>query len=204
VIARRLQGNKRLGRRFFIQCEGKVTERDYVAALRQHFKIPREKVVLLSHHGTDPLTIVEELISHRKALGNGFAEGDQMWAIFDVDEHLQNDRPRFFRAIEQAKNHDILLAPTNPSFEYWLCSHFNYHTASIDRKAARAQAQTWLPGYDKALDQKMRGLLMEALSTALENAEKLEKRNAEPGYRDDPYRNPCTSFHHMVNDIQAG
>ncbi|HEY4028242.1 MAG TPA: RloB family protein, partial [Candidatus Dormibacteraeota bacterium] len=71
---------------------------------------------------------------------------DQVWCIFDVDEH-----PDVAAAVDQARGNGIELAVSNPSFELWALLHFRDHRAHLGRQQARTLLKTHLPTYDKRL-----------------------------------------------------
>jgi len=55
---------------------------------------------------------------HRARLA-WYERADQVWAVFDRDEHLHFDE-----AIDLCQNNDIHIGRSNPCFEVWLILHF--------------------------------------------------------------------------------
>lgn len=81
-----------------------------------------------------------------KSRRDEFLAYDEVWCVFDVDEH-----PHLHDARQQARDNGIDLAVSNPCFELWALLHFQDHTAHIERADARRRLKRHLPGYEKAL-----------------------------------------------------
>src|SRR5688572_17963050 len=121
-----------------VVCEGAVTERAYLESLRRHFA-NRLVRIRFDDRGAVPLTLVERAIELRTQAeadaartDDGFLRYDEVWCVFDVDEHPNLDASRRL-AIEAG----IEIALSNPCFELWLLLHFVTHTAYVTRSEAR-------------------------------------------------------------------
>ena len=100
-------------RRLILFCEGEKTEIEYFEASR---RICSSTLIAVETHGGVgvPYTIAEKAVERAKALGlaprsrrkkDSYEERDQVWAIFDRDEH-----PRFKEAVMKLKSRTSELA----------------------------------------------------------------------------------------------
>ena len=99
--------------KLLIYCEGKNTEPAYFEGLARAFG--NRLVQVNTERGAGvPKTLVEKALARKKSLGrpqNSFEEGDQIWVVFDMDEH-----PLVLEALNLAKSHSIGVAYSNPCF----------------------------------------------------------------------------------------
>jgi len=87
---------------------------------------------------------------------------DEVWAMFDVDEH-----PKLKEAIELADREGVKVAVSNPCFELWALLHFEDQRGHIERKKLRERLKRHMKGYDKELDfSKLRDTYEAALTRA--------------------------------------
>ena len=118
-------------RRFIIVCEGMNTEPAYFEALKS--KIDDAMVVIRIEPASGvPMTIAKRTVqitkeerSRRRQRGarDSFEERDEVWAVFDRDEH-----PDFQAAINLCADHGVKVARSNPCFEVWIILHrADYH-----------------------------------------------------------------------------
>lgn len=135
-------------RKFIIFSEGKNTEPDYFRALERDLIGALLDLEIVGAAGT-PMTIAEkacERLSTMKRRGrkqSSFEEGDQVWAVFDRDEH-----PRVSEAIERCRVSGIGLAFSDPCFEVWLILHFRDFDRPDDRHQVQAALSKECSGYD--------------------------------------------------------
>src|SRR4051812_45462119 len=139
-------------RRILVVCEGGVTEAGYFKNLRAAFRNPLV-VVEIDDQGGVPKTLVERAAARKreaerdaKSRRDEFLSYDEVWCVFDVDEH-----PHLPDARQQARDNGIELAVSNPCFELWALLHFQDHTAHIERGDARRRLRQHLPEYEKSL-----------------------------------------------------
>jgi hypothetical protein len=185
--------------RVLIVCEGRETERGYFKAFQHEVRNPRVHVEVARETGV-PRTVVEEAIRlKREAEGDAKRQRDEnllwdeVWGVFDVDEHPHLDQAR-----QLAEHHGIALAVSNPCFELWALLHFQDQRAHIERHKARVALQGRLPGYDKALDFPK---VHPGYSDASRRAEQLDRdaeRHGKPG------RNPTTGVYRLTEVIRSG
>jgi len=131
-----------------VVCEGELTEPDYFKSLRREW---RSHVNLVAHGVGVPLTVVEAAVAQRdKAKEEAKLKHDlnlafdEVWCVFDRDEH-----PNVCEAFELAARNQLKVAFSNPCFEIWLLLHFRDQRAHIERSKLQAQCREIIPGFDK-------------------------------------------------------
>lgn len=179
-------------------CEGEKTEPLYLKDLKNHARNPLIHIEALGAAG-DPITVVETAIKRRRAardeakrLRDENLLWDQVWAVFDVDDH-----PRLDDALKLAAAGDIQLAVSNPCFELWGLLHFADQRGHIDRKKLRAALRLHLPRYDKELPF---GKMHPGYDDAVRRARELDQQAERAGR---PGRNPTTGVHLLTEIIRT-
>lgn len=179
-------------------CEGRVTEPKYLREFQHHVRNPRVHVEVAKETGV-PLTVVQEALRLRteaqmeaKRQRDEYLAWDQVWGVFDVDDH-----PNMEEALELAKREDIQVAVSNPCFELWALLHFQDQQASIPRNKLRQALKIYLPEYEKALDF---SALQGAYDAAVARAQALERTALRLG---EPGRNPSTGIFTLTETIRA-
>ena len=190
-------------RRFILFCEGENTETKYFKAIR---RICSSTLIAVETHGGVgvPYTIAEKAIERAKALGlaprsrrkkDSYEERDQVWAIFDRDEH-----PRFKEAVMKCEEQNVGVGRSNPCFELWLILHEQDYDRAEDRhamqKALAKLRQEYDPDGSKTPD-------CDDLVKRVEAAEQRGERglqNRESG--GDPYGNPSTTVGLLTHAIR--
>jgi hypothetical protein len=183
-------------RRILIVCEGRETEPGYFKALRDHARNRLVHVQIAKETGV-PLTVVQiairlrnEALVESKAQRDENLRFDDVWGVFDVDDH-----PGLKQALALAKAENIEVAMSNPCFELWALLHFQEQNAHLSRQKARAKLQVHLPGYDKKLN-------FNRLKPHHEEAMKRAERLWSAALRDEqPDRNPTTGVYRLAGSI---
>jgi hypothetical protein len=182
--------------RILIVCEGRVTERQYFKAFQHQVRNPRVHVEVSKETGV-PLTVVQcavrlrnEAISEAKRERDENLLWDQVWGVFDVDEH-----PNLDKAVDLAESEGIQLAISNPSFELWALLHFQEQRAFASRQQVRASLKTYLPDYEKLLDFEV---MHPHYAEALRRAQELDH---DAGVHGASGRNPATGVHRLTQTI---
>jgi hypothetical protein len=175
-------------------CEGSKTEPAYFHELR---RAERRQVELEIVPAGTPKTVVERAVEMqkeaiRKARKDPFLGYDQVWCVFDIDEH-----PLVPDAIQQARDHKIELAISNPCFELWALLHFQDHQAHIERDRLRDICQRHMPRYGKIIPFSD---LFAHIDTAINRAEELDRIHER---RDTPGGNPSTGVYRLVRSIRS-
>jgi hypothetical protein len=132
---RRDQGNRQEQKRFLIYCEGKVTERLYLGALRRELRIPG--VQFGAVHG-EPLGLVKAAIAHKERAPRSAADKctpyDEVWCVLDVE--APSPHPSLDRALSLADRQGVRCAISNPCFELWLILHVQDERRRLDTDEA--------------------------------------------------------------------
>lgn len=160
-------------RDILVFAEGAVTEEIYLIFWKRRFK-RRVNIEIHELHGT-PLSLVKKAVevkteNERAARRKGKAH-DEVWCVFDVDEH-----PYLRETMQLAAAHDIKLAISNPCIELWFLLHFVDQTAFIERHKAQREATAAL-GCKKNLTDKALDLLEENFETAKARARALDAKH---------------------------
>lgn len=190
---RRAKPTRAPKRRFIIYCEGEKTEPGYFGALRQLFK--NSLLIEIEPVGGVAMTVARDAVARaqREGLAQGsrkpkdsFAENDQIWAIFDRDEH-----PNFENAVAHCETRGVKVGRSNPCFELWLILHEEQYDRPDDRDGVCARLRELRPEYDpnggKSCD--WQNMILR-LAEAEERAEKqIALRNRDSS----PYGRPSTT-----------
>lgn len=190
-------------RRFILFCEGRNTEPAYFDALRRACSSALVAVEARPGVGV-PYTIATRAVEHARDLGLGrrrrrkkdsYEEADQVWAVFDRDEH-----PRFNEAVAHCESNGIGVARSDPCFELWLILHERDHDRPDHRRAVQEVLEELRPEYDadgaKTPD-------CDNLVTRVEQAEQradtqLRRREQEGN----PFGNPSTTVGRLTRAIR--
>jgi hypothetical protein len=137
-------------RRFVVYCEGRNTEPAYFDALKRSFT---NALIDLEVIPTGvPMTIAEHAVVRAKREGlargsrkprNSFELADQVWAVFDRDEH-----PNFSEAITLCERYGVKIGRSNPCFEIWLILHEEDYQRPDDRHQVCRHLRTLRREYD--------------------------------------------------------
>ena len=188
---------------FVLSCEGRNTEPSYFGAIRSVHSRALIEIKVYGGVGV-PYTVAEKAVEFAQAsrltkgnrrAGQSFAEHDQVWAIFDVDEH-----PRFNEAVALCERHGVRVARSNPCFELWLILHLEDYDRPNQRRALQARLGTLRPEFNprgsKTLDcNSLMNLVQLAEARA---AAQLQKRS-DGGI---PYDNPSTTVGLLTREIR--
>jgi hypothetical protein len=134
-----------------IYCEGKNTEPGYFKALERSL---RSAIIDVEVQRTGaPKTIAEDAIARpmeeglargsRKRPENSFERDDQVWAVFDRDEHEPFDE-----VIELCERQGVRIGRSNPCFEVWLILHEEEFERPDDRHQVCRHLRELRPEYD--------------------------------------------------------
>lgn len=190
-------------RRFYLYCEGKKTEPTYFAAIKAACANALIEVNTYAGAGvpntiaTDAADMVQSLSLNAQShmLQNSFEEEDEVWAVFDRDQH-----PNFNGAIDRCRRAGVRVARSNPCFEVWLILHEEDYDKPDGRKAVQSHFQKLRPEYDR------RGAkipdcadLVTRVRTAEDRAEKQIKRRRN---EDSPFGRPSTTVGRLTRAIR--
>ncbi len=129
-------------RSLLIQCEGQKTEPNYLDELCKACGVrQRLAVKVRPGKGQNAVVTVEAAITEgsRRLLGERIY--DDVWCVLDV-EHAAHEA-KLNEATALAREHNIRMFLSNPSFEVWLIAHFERATRDFaDGGAAEAYLNT--------------------------------------------------------------
>lgn len=197
-------GSRRESRQLFVLfCEGRNTEPAYFEALK---RVCRSALVEVeTHPGVGvPYTIATEAVKRARELGlarrsrrkkESFEKHDQVWAVFDRDEH-----PRYNEAVEFFRNSGVHLARSGPCFELWLILHERDYDRPCDRHEVQTDLANLRPEYEAGgaktpnCDE-----LIARVDLAEERATILLKRRVQQRV---PYGNPSTTVGCLTRAIR--
>lgn len=189
--------------KFYIYCEGKNTEPQYFRAVRDFLNGALIDVITFGDVG-DPRRIATEAIAKSKMIGCGpeikrkheeFAENDQVWAVFDRDNHHH-----FEEAIRLCKINRVYVAYSIPCFEVWFILHCVEYYRCDDQKNVQKFLKSLRPEYDpdKGKCVCFRDILSE-VEVAEERAKRLlEIRRAEGNI----FEAPSTTVFQLTSSIR--
>lgn len=107
-----------------IRTEGEITEPAYLKAFLKKENIPRSTVQYRPSKGSNPKSIVNDLIKAKRRNADEVKKGkpkfDEYWAVFDTE----GGRPGLADAIKDAESNGIRCIISAPSFEYWILLHY--------------------------------------------------------------------------------
>ncbi|HWO18308.1 MAG TPA: RloB family protein [Kofleriaceae bacterium] len=183
--------------RILIVCEGKKTEPSYFKSFQHHVRNRLVHVEIKGEAGV-PKTVVQIAIEMRdaadrdaKAQKDENLRFDQVWCVFDVDEH-----PNLDEACACAEAASIQLAISSPCFELWALLHFQDQAEQIHRHDAQRALKAYLSNYEKALEFSR---LSAGYDTAVTRATTLQEIASALSK---PYRNPSTGVFLLTESIR--
>jgi hypothetical protein len=172
-LLRRGRPNRAPRLRVFIFTEGKNTEPTYLKDFAAEHG--NSLVVLECEGGAGvPATLVEKAktqLTLVRRSRNSFEKSDQVWVIFDEDEH-----PKVREAIAQALSLGIKVGYSNPCFEVWLILHHADHDAPDGRHAVQHKLAALDNGYDTGAKKPTYALLSPNYDQAKARAKKMRAR----------------------------
>jgi hypothetical protein len=181
-------------------CEGTRTEPDYLRALKQQPTVRDVAAVDLrvetGKGKTNAGSLVSIAVAARNIAIDAEGEIDEFWCVFDVEWPV--NQPGLNQAVEQANQHDIHVAISNPCFELWLILHFqdqNSWLSSNDACKLRARLDG---SKGKGLSA---GLYMPRAADAAIRAKALDNRHRANDSRF-PRDNPSSGMHFLLTSIQ--
>ena len=181
--------------RMLIVCEGKRTEPEYFRDMKT---VERALVDLDIRSEGMPKELVERAVElKRQAEAAAERERDEnlrydeVWCVFDIDTHKL-----IAEASQQARNHRIELAISNPCFELWVLLHFQDQRAHIQVRQVQRLCAKHLPGYEKRVPYtKLRRYYI----IAVQRAKHLDKMQASLGRM---RGNPSTGVYRLTEKIR--
>ena len=183
-------------RRFYICCEGMKTEPAYFKALQDEFNRVQLEV---NPVGGDPQYVagraVERQRKIRRRRQSSFEEKDQVWAVFDRDQHTT-----YAAALDRCRATGVHVATSNPCFELWLVLHFKPHNKPAASAHVQRRLHRLFPSYNH---EKAPGPDFGDLIDTLEHAEKRARQQLRSRTDEDtPFGNPSTTMVCLIRAIR--
>lgn len=168
---------RRTGDSILIVCEGGCTEPEYFYQLKIIWKL--HAVEIVGDCGSAPISVVNkakelEKIRRQEAKKRDSEKVpyDQVWCVFDRDQHESFDR-----ALDKARGNKFFLADSIPCFEFWFLLHFapkQHNYDDHDNVVGDLKQPGFLPDYvEKSVPFEK---LFPRIETAIENSQTV--RNA--------------------------
>lgn len=202
-ISRRSVGTKSPRKRILVVAEGSKTEPDYLGLLQPLCQAALIELEVVEQPATHPRGIVQHAVSIRNRMRKDYRRTkdpnaliDEIWCMFDVDEHAFLHEAR-----QQAVDNQIGLAISNPSFELWLLLHFESQSAFLTRKEASRGLARYIPGYCKTIDSL--DVLEGRFDSARKRARALDKKHEGDG-TSYPGDNPSSGVWRLIDSIGGG
>jgi len=115
----------------WIFCEGE-TERNYFNQLKAEERIRGLKIRPKLAEDKKIKDMVDYSIKHLEH-NRDYLEGDIVVYVFDRDENTNEDF-KLVKAMDFITDPKLQLILSNPCFEFWILSHFELYTQSIEPK----------------------------------------------------------------------
>jgi hypothetical protein len=202
ALGRRL-ASREPKRRFTVFTEGRNTEPAYFKALTAACGNALIELMIIRGAGV-PYTIAERAAARTHELGlpggvrrrrDSYEENDEVWAVFDRDEH-----PRIDDAVALCERSRIGVARSNPCFELWLILHVADYDKPDGSHAVQALLRALRPEYDPS-SRKLPNCadLIARIEAAENRAEaQLARREAEGA----PHGPPSTTVFRLTRAIR--
>ena len=200
---RRQKSRRESKRHCFLFCEGKNTEPAYFSALKR--TLAGALITVETKPGVGvPMTIATEAVKFAKSQGmtktsrrkkNSFEENDEVWAVFDRDEH-----PNFDDAVSLCQANSVGVARSNPCFELWLILHERDYDRPNHRNAVQRALKKLRPEYDNH-SRKVPDCndMVTRVESAEERGKVLVERREEEGI---PHSNPSATVGMLTRAIR--
>ena len=186
--------------RIMLVCEGQ-TEVGYFKYIAQRLRSSGISVKAV-HDAVSPMAIVKNAYAYIDGdpkRGIEANQYDQVWAVFDWDEHTKEVR----EAISWAEQRGIRIALSNPCFDTWLIWHFDdYMRVGCHAKDTDTKLHALWSSYRKGANNKWEDL-GNGLHDASERARKAEQRFARDGI-DFPDDRPTSQVLTLMDSITEG
>lgn len=179
-----------------IVCEDTKSSPNYLKEIIKHFRLNTANVVVIPSKGSAPISVV----NHAIELANTTDSIDRIYCVMDHDNHES-----LKRAINKIKNYNLSDKPifqtiiSAPCFEIWPLLHLRYTTKLYSSSGKKSAADNLhddllklLPTYRKNTAHWFKDII-DKLETAIKNAKKLKKYNAETNSA-----NPATDMHELI------
>jgi len=183
-----------------LYCEGKKTEPSYFGALRA---VCRHALIDIAPETGVPMTRAAAASRRarqlRRRAGSSardtFEDNDEVWAVFDRDEHPNHDA-----AVALCARSGVRVARSNPCFEVWLILHRADYDKPDGRQVAQGYLRSLCPEYDPNAGKTPDcSALVLSIAAAEARAEALLRRREQEGA---PFGSPSTTVFLLTRAIR--
>jgi hypothetical protein len=183
-----------------VVCEGKLTEPEYLRKLARHCGALITIELVVEEAAGVPMSVVDKAIQilrqRRREKIDSLSKHDQIWAVFDKDQH-----PRVDEAINKAETAGIMVGYSNPCFELWLVLHYQDWNRPVHRHEIQAELGKLMPTYNPKKSKTVDfDAIKDAVQEAEARAEKLEHNRLTEG---NSRGNPSTTFFKLTLKIRT-
>ncbi|MCK4730151.1 MAG: RloB domain-containing protein [Candidatus Aenigmarchaeota archaeon] len=180
----------------WIFCEGEKTEKNYFNKLKIDKRVSRLNIKVISPKNSDAVGIVKYAVNHVDS--KGFQEGDIIYCVFDRDN---NSDQKLQQAENFAKTNKIKIIFSNPCFEYWILSHFEYYANSCEYPELESKIERHLKPYKKN-DSELYSKTKDKLPEAIKNSKRIFKKHKENGISQiSRNSNPSTGVFEIIEKV---
>ncbi len=145
-------------------------------------KLGSNKVKIVFAHGkaTDPVNMVNALITECKEQDFDPKLGDKAYCLIDADVKPEKDSQIAIAAVKASRSKAEVIV-SNPCFELWLMCHFGYSTKQYRTSEELVRDLSFkIPNYSKNRDD-IYDLLLPKIDSAIDVAKRLETYNLKDG-----------------------
>lgn len=198
---RRKTASKDPKAKFTVFTEGANTEPQYLRALAASSRSSLLQIEIIAAAGS-PKTIRDKAIAEAKAMRstnkrNSFESRDQVWAVFDRDEHDEVEA-----ALSDCEAAGVKCGFSDPCFEVWLILHYCDYDRNVDRHTVQSDCIKLCDCYEKK--GKKVELGSEILSLVKAAEARAEKQIAERLKIDNRPSRPFTTMYKLTQAFRRG
>lgn len=148
-------------------------------------------------HDTDPVGMINSLISYMKKEDISITNGDKIYCVFDADIDI-NKQKNIDEAIKLASDNGIEIILSIPCFEIWYRLHFSYTSkVYLSNKEIINDLKNYIPNYEKNIN--VYDIVKDKTDIAIKNCKRLEKEQIKCGKKINNINcNPYTSIYKPV------
>ena len=186
---------------FLLICEERNSEPLYFSSLGRTLKAT---VIESIKAAGSPDAIADKAIEEARSRGffsrsgrkQRVARGDQIWAVFDPDQH-----EHFDAAVMTCEKNGIKVARSNPCFEIWLILHVEEFHRPDGREVVFHHFCKLRPDYQEGKGRRCDfATLIQSVEVAEGRAAKQLIAREEEGL---PFGPPSTTVHHLTETLRA-
>jgi hypothetical protein len=180
---------------FILVTEGKKTEPEYFAIIRQEIKNSRKHLIdikTIQPKNSAPQYLLKSM--QRVLEKENFnSKIDEAWIVADKDEWPEEHIEGLNRWAQEQEYYG--LAVSNPNFEYWLLLHFEDGTQISSAADCSTRLKKWLPDYNKGLNNSK--IILDHIKNAIKRA-----KNRDRDSNDDwPKAAASTTVYRLVEKL---